>query len=58
MLPNAMRDNGLAADLRAVHLSRLDSLNMLLRHPFGKATHRSRHRPHPRPGRSSTRSRT
>jgi hypothetical protein len=38
---NTMRDNGLAAAFRAVHWSRLDSLNMLLRHPFATATRRS-----------------
>jgi len=39
-----MRDNGLAMDFIAADLSRLDSLNMLPAHSFGKVTPPSRHR--------------
>jgi len=41
---NAMRDNGLAMGLTAADVSRLDSLNMLPAHSFGKVTPPSRHR--------------
>ena len=39
-----MRDNGLAMGFTAADLSRLDSLNMLPAHSFGKVTPPSRHR--------------
>lgn len=45
MLANALRNNRLAKTCLALHLSPEDVINMLPRHPFGKATFRSRHRP-------------
>ena len=56
MLANALRNNRLAKTWLALHLSPVDVLNMLPRHPFGKATYRSRHRPSDPPDGSATRS--
>lgn len=45
MLANALRNNRLAKTWLALLLSPEDAINMLPRHPFGKATVRSRHHP-------------
>src|SRR6476661_3924805 len=45
-LRNAKRTNELADTCPPLHLSRVNTLNMLLRHPFGKRTARIRHPGH------------